>query len=64
MKKPLPSLQSIDNNGKVIYIGTFSKSIAPSFRISYMVLPEELLQAYQKIAEAISSNRFPVSSKK
>ena len=58
-EKPLPSLQSIDNNGKVIYIGTFSKSIAPSFRISYMVLPEELLQAYQKIAEAISS---PVSS--
>jgi GntR family transcriptional regulator/MocR family aminotransferase len=58
-EKPLPSLQSIDNNGKVIYIGTFSKSIAPSFRISYMVLPNELLRAYQEIADAISS---PVSS--
>lgn len=58
-EKPLPSLQSIDNNGKVIYIGTFSKSIAPSFRISYMVLPEELLRAYLEIADAISS---PVSS--
>lgn len=58
-EKPLPSLQSIDNNGKVIYIGTFSKSIAPSFRISYMVLPVELLKAYLEIADAISS---PVSS--
>ncbi|WP_373483455.1 PLP-dependent aminotransferase family protein [Acetobacterium sp.] len=58
-EKPLPSLQSIDNNGKVIYIGTFSKSIAPSFRISYMVLPEELLEAYLEMADTISS---PVSS--
>ncbi|KAF5090619.1 PLP-dependent aminotransferase family protein [Acetobacterium wieringae] len=58
-EKPLPSLQSIDNSGRVIYMGTFSKSIAPSFRISYMVLPEELLKAYQETAEAISS---PVSS--
>jgi GntR family transcriptional regulator/MocR family aminotransferase len=58
-EKPLPSLQSIDNNGKVIYIGTFSKSIAPSFRISYMVLPEELLKIYLDMADAISS---PVSS--
>nr|WP_320026775.1 PLP-dependent aminotransferase family protein [uncultured Acetobacterium sp.] len=58
-EKPLPSLQSIDSNGKVIYIGTFSKSIAPSIRISYMVLPEVLLKNYLKIADAISS---PVSS--
>ncbi len=58
-EKPLPSLQSIDNNGKVIYIGTFSKSIAPSFRISYMVLPEALMTTYLEMADAISS---PVSS--
>lgn len=45
--KPIPSLQSIDKDGKVIYLGTFSKSIAPSLRISYMVLPEALLSAYQ-----------------
>lgn len=46
--KPIPSLQSIDHNGKVIYLGTFSKSIAPSLRISYMVLPEKLMQDYQE----------------
>lgn len=47
--KPIPSLQSIDHFGKVIYIGTFSKSIAPSLRISYMVLPEQLLKRYQEV---------------
>lgn len=46
--KPIPSLQSIDHFDKVIYIGTFSKSIAPSLRISYMVLPPELLKRYHK----------------
>ena len=46
--KPIPSLQSVDGLGKVIYLGTFSKSIAPSLRISYMVLPPELLKRYHK----------------
>ena len=45
--KPIPSLQSFDQNGKVIYLGTFSKSIAPALRISYMVLPIELLNSYR-----------------
>ncbi|MDE6387459.1 MAG: PLP-dependent aminotransferase family protein [Lachnospiraceae bacterium] len=46
--KPLPSLQASDHNGKVVYIGTFSKSIAPAIRISYMVLPYPLLEKYRK----------------
>lgn len=46
--KPIPSLQSNDTKGKVIYIGTFSKAIAPAIRIGYMVLPELLLEAYKK----------------
>lgn len=46
--KPIPSLQSVDTVGKVIYLGTFSKSIAPSLRISYMVLPSGLLERYHK----------------
>lgn len=45
--KPIPALQSIDHEEKVIYLGTFSKSIAPSLRISYMVLPQHLLKNYQ-----------------
>ena len=40
-------MQSIDHEEKVIYLGTFSKSIAPSLRISYMVLPEHLAESYR-----------------
>lgn len=36
---PIPSLQSIDNH-RVIYLGTFSKSISPDIRASYLVMPE------------------------
>lgn len=45
--KPIPALQGYDNHGKVIYIGTFSKSIAPAIRVSYLVLPEKLLRCYK-----------------
>ncbi|SFI03921.1 MULTISPECIES: PLP-dependent aminotransferase family protein [unclassified Bacillus (in: firmicutes)] len=45
--KPIPSLQGLDTNGRVIYMGTFSKSFLPSFRMSYMVLPQTLLANYQ-----------------
>lgn len=44
--KPIPALQSLDHAGKVIYIGTFSKAIAPAIRISYMILPPGLLEVY------------------
>lgn len=46
--KPIPSLQGLDGQGRVIYIGSFSKSISPALRISYMVLPEALLQRYRE----------------
>ena len=46
--KPLPSLQASDSNGNVVYIGTFSKAIAPAIRISYMVLPYSLLARYRQ----------------
>lgn len=48
--KPIPSLQGMDTAGKVIYIGTFSKSIAPAIRVGYLALPEKLLGAYRQRA--------------
>lgn len=46
--KPIPSLQSIDTTGSVIYTNTFTKSLGSAFRIAYMVLPSELMQRYQQ----------------
>ena len=46
--KPIPSLQASDRSGKVIYIGTFSKSIAPAIRVGYMVLPPTLMEIYKE----------------
>lgn len=46
--KSIPSLQSMDHSEKVIYLGAFSKSLMPSIRISYMVLPKLLLEKYKE----------------
>ena len=47
-QRSIPSLQSLDSDGRVVYIGTFSKLLIPSIRISFMVLPSSLSKEYQK----------------
>lgn len=51
-----PAIQCGDETGRVIYINSFSKSLAPSIRISYMVLPKELMEKYKKIASVYSNS--------
>ncbi len=53
--KPIPALQGYDAEGRVIYLGTFSRSVAPAIRLSYMVLPGPLLMHYQERSGFISS---------
>lgn len=53
--KPIPALQGYDAEGKVIYLGTFSKSIAPAIRLSYMVLPKSLLGIYSERHRFVNS---------
>lgn len=53
--KPIPALQGYDIHDKVIYLGTFSKSIAPAIRLSYMVLPKPLLDEYNKKTRFVNS---------
>lgn len=57
--KPLPTLFSGDSSGKVIYVNTFSKTISPSFRISYMVLPVRIAEAFH---EKLGFYSCPVSA--
>ncbi len=44
--RPLQALQGIDHDGRVIYIGTFSKMLFPAMRLAYMVVPRALLPSF------------------
>lgn len=46
--RPTPSLQGLDGGENVVYLGTFSKLLLPSIRISFMILPEHLLNEYKR----------------
>ena len=61
--RPIPSLQGMATEDRVIYIGTFSKSISPAVRMSYMVLPVELYEKYRKRMKFISNTVSRVDQK-
>lgn len=46
--RPVPSLQGLDNKGHVVYLGSFSSTLFPSIKISYMVLPENLHKLFTR----------------
>ncbi|MDD4600990.1 HTH-type transcriptional regulatory protein GabR [bioreactor metagenome] len=46
--RPIPAMKGLDSGGKVVYLGSFSKVIPPSLRISYMILPNRLLEIYER----------------
>lgn len=46
--QPIESLYSLDSRSRVTYINTFSKSISPAMRMGYMILPEKLLNEYDR----------------
>ncbi len=50
LQKPTPSLYSLAGGENVVYIGSFSKLLLPSIRLSFMILPPPLLEAYRKKA--------------
>lgn len=54
-QKTFPALASLDTM-RTIYFGTFSKSFLPAIRLSYMVLPQGLLQTYQQMFQYIESS--------
>jgi GntR family transcriptional regulator/MocR family aminotransferase len=46
--RPLPALQGLDEHGRVIYLGTFSKTLFPALRLAYIVLPPELVECFTR----------------
>ena len=46
--RPTPSLQGLDGGENIVYLGTFSKLLLPSIRISFMILPQSLINEYNK----------------
>ena len=53
--RPIPTLYGIDSADRVIYLGTFTQSLCPSLRISYMILPDELNNRYESELSFYSS---------
>lgn len=53
--KSIPALKGLDRNHRVIYMNTFSKSLAPAIRISYMILPEKLMEKYVRTSNFYSN---------
>ena len=45
--RPIPAMQGMDTGGRVVYTGTFSRTLAPSIRAAYLILPEALLEVYR-----------------
>ncbi|MFB9330307.1 PLP-dependent aminotransferase family protein [Paenibacillus aurantiacus] len=58
--KPIPSLQGLDSAGRVIYLGTFSKALFPSLRLSYLVLPLELLADFRAMDHSYDQLASPI----
>ncbi|EKE84378.1 PLP-dependent aminotransferase family protein [Idiomarina xiamenensis] len=54
-KKVLPALKSQDPGDRVIYVGTFSKTIMPAMRTSYIVLPKKLVNRFHETAEIVAT---------
>ena len=50
---PIASLQGLDYSGRVIYMGTFSKTLFPSLRIGYVVIPRDLVDRFAAIRNAM-----------
>lgn len=54
ISRPLPALKSLDRHGRVLYAGTFSKTLFPGLRLAYIVIPEALIDRFETIITAMA----------
>lgn len=57
--RPLPSLQGLDRDGRVLYVGTFSKTIFPALRLGCLVVPKDLIEIFTAV-RAVSGAHSPL----
>jgi GntR family transcriptional regulator/MocR family aminotransferase len=58
--QPIASLQGLDPDRRVIYIGTFSKVLFPALRVGYLVIPPDLVARFRRIREAMDNSPAPL----
>lgn len=58
-QRPIDALQAVDTDGRVIYVGTFSKTLSPQLRLGYLVLPHALVPAFRQ-AKRLSDRHAPL----
>ena len=54
VSRPLPALQSLDRDGRVLYAGTFSKVLMPAARVAYLVVPPEQVERFEYISQTFA----------
>jgi GntR family transcriptional regulator/MocR family aminotransferase len=58
-QRPIDALQTIDGDGRVIYVGTFSKTLSPQLRLGYLVLPPEIVPVFRQ-AKRLTDRHSPL----
>jgi len=56
VSRPLPALQSLDRNGRVLYSGTFSKVLFPAIRLAYIVVPPAQVQRFEEVSRTFAAS--------
>jgi GntR family transcriptional regulator/MocR family aminotransferase len=55
VSRPLPALQSLDREGRVLYAGTFSKVLMPAARLAYLVVPPAQVERFERITQTFAA---------
>ena len=59
--RSIASLQGLDKDERVIYVGTFSKVLFPSLRIGYLIIPDDLIPPFSRVRETSDISTVPLS---
>ncbi len=54
VSRPLPALKSLDQDGRVLYAGTFSKVLLPGIRLAYLVVPTSQVERFEQVSQAFA----------